>query len=289
MLRVLFCNALSPSAVSPEPLVTGLVLSPTDKLQSAGFDAKLAPEKLPVNTKLPNVPVPQTFKLPAIPTPPDTVSAPPVQLLLCVVLVMLTGPDAVTLFSCVLPVTTKLLKAPVPQTFKLPPIPAPPNGTASAPLVQFVLWVGLRITSGPVKLMPPVEVIEPHTFKLPRIPTPPATTNAPPVHEKLCVSLVIITGLAKVPVPHTFRLPAMPTPPLTVNAPFVQLVLCVELIMSTGPEIITSFKVVTPSTVKSPPISADPLTHRLLNAALQNNAPPVKGHDCRVISSFISS
>ena len=73
------------------------------------------------------VSMPQTLRLPPIPTPPDTVNAPLLQLVLGVVLVIATGPA----------------KEPLPQTFKLPPMPTPP-ATTNAPLVHLVLTPSVR-------------------------------------------------------------------------------------------------------------------------------------------------
>ena len=126
-------------------------------------------------------------------------------------------------------IITGLPKVPVPHTFKLPPIPAPPFGTANAPFLHVVLCVGSRMISGPVKLMPPVAVIAPQTFRLPIMPTPPSITSAPSSHAKLSVVLVIVTGPSNILAPVTVKLLKIPV--LAMIMPFTHtLQNCAELV-----------------------------------------------------------
>ena len=91
------------------------------------------------------VKLPPTFNVPPIPTPPATVNAPVVELILVVVLVIVNiSGDVTSVWVIVVYCIVNWLAVIVPPTYKLPPIPTPPN-TVSAPVDVLVELVELLI------------------------------------------------------------------------------------------------------------------------------------------------
>ena len=120
-----------------------------------------------------------------------------------------------------------------PLTFKLPPIPTPPD-TTNAPEVLL-----LDIVLDDIITFPKLE--NPPTFRLPPIPTPPETINAPVVGFVELVVEVIKTFPFIVEFKITFIfLPIFtfsetPTPPATMSVPELTLDEIVLAVMRTIP------------------------------------------------------
>jgi hypothetical protein len=95
---------------------------------------------------------------------------------------------------------TPVILAPIPPTYKLPPIPTPPE-TVNAPEIALVLTVELVIFA-----VPPINAF-------PANPRPPEMTTAPVPVEAESVLEENLDGDA------TNKLPPIPTPPTTTKAP----------------------------------------------------------------------
>jgi len=157
---------------APEP-----VLLLTVVLETVAFPVV---ERVPVMVVFPEVRVPAVEMFPAVicpvtPTPPETVKAPLLVVVLAVVLVSVVFPEAVKVEMIELPETSE-------PTVACPATPSPPD-TLKAPVLVVVLAVVLVKFVSPLALSVPVMVvfppeIVPDVLKLPAV-TCPATPRPP--------------------------------------------------------------------------------------------------------------